>query len=82
MSTFLIVFLGTRRSLGLKKNCPVQLDESGPHAMIWTLVRVNHVTGTCMSRVGLGEGVGLVYVSMCLRSVCAVLVSGLEASTP
>lgn len=29
-----------------------------------------------------GEGAGLVCVSMCLRSVCAVLVSGLEAGTP
>lgn len=35
-----------------------------------------------MSRVGLGEGAGLVCVSMGLRSVCAVLVSGLEAGTP
>ena len=38
-----MVFLGTRRSLGLK-NIPVQLDESRPHAVIWTLVRVNQVT--------------------------------------
>ena len=29
-----------------------------------------------------GEGAGLVCVSMGLRSVCAVLVSGLEAGTP
>ena len=36
----------------------MRLDDSGPRAIIWTLVRVSDVICTGVSCVGLGDGVG------------------------